>query len=98
MTSFSKEAILATIVAAYATSTLITGISFLIIGHFKLGSILSFFPRHILIGCIAGLFDALNQGVGFFLFQTGFELSCGVSISPSTLGVLLGFYKLLTQT
>jgi SulP family sulfate permease len=35
--------------------------------------VLSFFPRHILIGCIAG--------VGFFLFLTGFTLSLQQEVS-----------------
>jgi MFS superfamily sulfate permease-like transporter len=76
MKNESDHAILATIVVAYAFSTVLTGMSryltvigllFLGIGYFKLGAVLSFFPRHILIGCIAG--------VGFFLFLTGFTLS-----------------------
>ena len=36
-------------------------------GVFKLGSLIGFFPRHILIGCIGG--------VGWFLVATGVEVS-----------------------
>ena len=36
-------------------------------GQCKLGTLIGFFPRHILIGCIGG--------VGWFLVATGFEVS-----------------------
>lgn len=48
-------------------SSVLTGIVFFVLGAFKLGSLVNFFPRHILIGCIGG--------VGFFLFVTGIEVS-----------------------
>lgn len=49
MKNESDHAILATIVVAFALSTVLTGLVFLVIGYFKMGSVLSFFPRHILI-------------------------------------------------
>ncbi|KAK8166743.1 sulfate transporter family protein-like protein [Phyllosticta citrichinensis] len=61
------NAIIATVVLAYATSSIITGLIFLALGVFKLGNLVSFFPRNILNGCIGG--------VGFFLFVTGIEVS-----------------------
>lgn len=59
--------VMATVITSFAMSSVITGMVFLILGSFKLGSLVNFFPRHILIGCIGG--------VGFFLFVTGIEVS-----------------------
>jgi SulP family sulfate permease len=61
------EAVIATTIVAYCMSSVLTGLIFLALGAFKLGNLVSFFPRHILIGCIGG--------VGFFLFVTGIEVS-----------------------
>jgi SulP family sulfate permease len=55
MPKSSDHAIVATIMAAYASSTILTGLVFLILGIYKLGSVIQFFPRHILIGCIGGI-------------------------------------------
>jgi SulP family sulfate permease len=63
----SSESIIATTIVAYCMSSVITGLIFLSLGYFKLGNLVSFFPRHILIGCIGG--------VGFFLCVTGIEVS-----------------------
>lgn len=52
MRGSSDSSILATIMVAYATSTLLTGLVFLMLGLFRLGNIIQFFPRHILVGCI----------------------------------------------
>ena len=62
-----KDVVLATTVAAYAISSVLTGAVFYIMGLCKLGSLIGFFPRHILIGCIGG--------VGWFLVATGLEVS-----------------------
>jgi SulP family sulfate permease len=63
----SQEAIIATTIVSYCLSSVVTGLIFLALGGFKLGALVSFFPRHILIGCIGG--------VGFFLAVTGIEVS-----------------------
>lgn len=67
MPSASNQAILATVIVSYAMSSVLTGIMFLLLGLFKLGNLVSFFPRSILAGCIGG--------VGLFLFITGIEVS-----------------------
>lgn len=59
--------VLATVITSYAISSILTGVVFFTLGAFRLGSLVSFFPRHILVGCIGG--------VGFFLFVTGIEVS-----------------------
>lgn len=63
----NPKAVLATTITSFALSSVLTGIVFFVLGAFKLGSLVNFFPRHILIGCIGG--------VGFFLFVTGIEVS-----------------------
>ena len=63
----SKDIIRATVITAYSMSTLLTGLAFFVLGFCKLGSLIGFFPRHILIGCIGG--------VGYFLVATGLEVS-----------------------
>lgn len=64
------EAIIATTIVSYCLSSILTGLIFLALGGFKLGNLVSFFPRHILIGCIGG--------VGFFLVITGIEVSARI--------------------
>ncbi len=59
--------VLPTVMIAYAMSSVLTGIIFFLLGFFKLGELMEFFPRHILIGTIGG--------VGWFLIQTGIEVT-----------------------
>ena len=63
----NPESVIATTIICYALSTILTGVVFFLLGKFKLGSLVGFFPRHILMGCIGG--------VGFFLVVTGVEVS-----------------------
>ncbi|KAF8621955.1 hypothetical protein AX15_007386 [Amanita polypyramis BW_CC] len=62
--------IIATTLVVYALSSILTGLVFLLLGALKLGAIVGFFPRHILIGCIGG--------VGVFLIITGLTVSLGM--------------------
>ena len=59
--------VIATTLAAFALSSVLTGLSFFLLGALKLGVVVGFFPRHILVGCIGG--------IGIFLIQTGFVAS-----------------------
>lgn len=61
------DEVIATTIVAYASSSLMTGVVFYLMGKFKFGYMVGFIPRHILIGCIGG--------VGWFLVATGFEVS-----------------------
>ncbi|KAI0482766.1 sulfate transporter family protein [Xylariaceae sp. FL0804] len=61
------DAVIATTITSFAISSMLTGLVFYLMGRFKLGYIVGFIPRHILIGCIGG--------VGWFLIATGFEVS-----------------------
>lgn len=58
--------VITTTIFCYVISSIITGLTFLALGKLKLGKIVGFFPRHILIGCIGG--------VGYFLLITGIEV------------------------
>ncbi|WWC70385.1 uncharacterized protein I206_104335 [Kwoniella pini CBS 10737] len=64
------QAIIATTMAAFAFSSILTGLVFFALGFFKLGGLIGYFPRHILVGCIGG--------VGVFLIETGLEVSRGL--------------------
>ncbi|RMZ81538.1 hypothetical protein DV737_g2503, partial [Chaetothyriales sp. CBS 132003] len=65
------QVVLATTILSYAISSILTGAVFFLMGTLKLGSLIGFFPRHILIGCIGG--------VGWFLVATGLEVSARLS-------------------
>jgi SulP family sulfate permease len=88
------DVVMATVITSYALSSILTGVIFLLLGLLRLGDLVSFFPRSILLGCIGG--------VGVFLFLTGIEVSAGLDsnlewnldvleqlISPSTLPLWL---------
>lgn len=62
-----SDAVIATTITSFAISSMLTGIVFYLMGKFRLGYVVGFIPRHILIGCIGG--------VGWFLIATGFEVS-----------------------
>lgn len=63
----SDDAIIATTIVSYAISSIVTGLVFFLLGKLRLGVLVGFFPRHILVGCIGG--------VGYFLVATGVEVS-----------------------
>lgn len=48
----NPHAILATTVVAFSLSSILTGLSFFLLGALRLGSLIGFFPRHILVGCV----------------------------------------------
>ncbi|KAL8839501.1 MAG: hypothetical protein Q9170_001724 [Blastenia crenularia] len=63
----NPEAVRATTILSYSISSVVTGGVFYLMGKCNLGTLIGFFPRHILIGCIGG--------VGWFLVATGLEVS-----------------------
>ena len=63
----NPKSVLATTILSFALSSILTGAVFFLMGTCGLGSLIGFFPRHILIGCIGG--------VGWFLVATGVEVS-----------------------
>lgn len=88
MNETNDRAILATIMFCYASSTILTGLVFFILGKYKCGNIIQFFPRHILVGCIGG--------IGMFLFATAVEVTSGIKLewNLSTIKSLFGFHPL----
>lgn len=50
-----------------AIASFIVGVFFYALGHFKLGNIVHFFPKYVIVGCIGG--------IGIFIFQTGLEVA-----------------------
>ncbi|KAF3077747.1 hypothetical protein TWF569_004264 [Orbilia oligospora] len=60
-----KRAVISTTIFCMALSSVLTGVVFFLLGYLKLGSLIGFVPRHILVGCIGG--------VGAFLVLTGIE-------------------------
>ena len=83
----NAKSVLATTILSFAISAVLTGIVFFLMGACKLGMLVSFFPRHILIGCIGG--------VGWFLVATGIEVSArlpgNLEYSPDTLKQLFRY-------
>jgi MFS superfamily sulfate permease-like transporter len=65
----------------------LTGLAFFLLGFFRLGSLLGFFPRHILVGCIGG--------VGVFLIITGLNVSTRLQDDDFSLSLdtLLFFWR-----
>ncbi|KAI0795819.1 sulfate transporter family-domain-containing protein [Abortiporus biennis] len=63
--------VLATTMVAFALSSILTGLTFFLLGALRLGTLIGFFPRHILVGCIGG--------VGVFLIVTGLCVCTGLS-------------------
>ncbi|KAJ3360641.1 hypothetical protein GGF32_008257 [Allomyces javanicus] len=66
------DRVMPTIMAAFALSTIMTAIAFFALGAFRLGNMIGYFPRHILVGSIGG--------VGYFLLQTGIEVTARVHV------------------
>ncbi|KAL4066573.1 sulfate transporter family-domain-containing protein [Scleroderma citrinum] len=78
--------VIATTLTAFALSSFLTGLTFFLLGYLRLGVLIGFFPRHILVGCIGG--------VGVFLVLTGLTVSTRVpsdALDPPTLQLLRYF-------
>jgi SulP family sulfate permease len=82
----NPQSVIATTILAFSVSSVLTGLVFFLMGVCGLGSLIGFFPRHILIGCIGG--------VGYFLLQTGVEVSARL---PGTLEYNTGTLQKLFQ-
>ena len=73
------KVVYSTTMIAFAISTAVTGLMFLLLGYFRLGSIVSSFPRHTIVGLIGG--------IGVFLATSGFEVSTNTPWYWTTAGV-----------
>ncbi|KAH3678355.1 hypothetical protein WICPIJ_008845 [Wickerhamomyces pijperi] len=79
-----QDVVISTTITTYALSSVITGLIFFLLGYYRMGELVGYFPRHILVGCIGG--------VGYFLIITGIEISGGTGPLTYTLEY---FWKLL---
>lgn len=66
----NSHQVIATTMAAYALTSLLTGLTFFLLGYLRLGAFVEFFPRVVLVGCIGG--------VGAFLVITGVQVCAGL--------------------
>ncbi|SCU83942.1 LAFA_0D06920g1_1 [Lachancea sp. 'fantastica'] len=78
------DQVISTTIVCYALSAIMTGLVFFSLGKLRLGKIVGFFPRHILIGCIGG--------VGYFLVATGFEVTTRGAKGETALEFLKGLF------
>ncbi|MEX0693533.1 MAG: SulP family inorganic anion transporter [Rhodospirillales bacterium] len=69
----------AAIVLAFGAATAITGICFMLLGHFRLGGMIRFIPYPVVGGVLAGL--------GWLLLQGGFSVLIQHTLSFETIGV-----------
>ncbi|EPS42819.1 hypothetical protein H072_3208 [Dactylellina haptotyla CBS 200.50] len=85
------EVVLSTTIVSMALSSIMTGLVFFLLGYLKSGSLIGFFPRHILVGCIGG--------VGWFLIATALEVAArldgSLEYNLNTLEQLVSFPTLL---
>lgn len=58
---------ISTLVVMFGLASVVVGVVFWVLGHYKLGRIVYFFPTHVLIGCIGG--------IGVFIAKTGLEVT-----------------------
>lgn len=68
---------LATLMVMFGIASVLVGVVFFLLGKFKLGKIVYFFPTHVLIGLIGG--------IGVLLCKTGIEVTIAEAISFSAL-------------
>mmetsp|Transcript_14436 Transcript_14436/g.19798 ORF Transcript_14436/g.19798 Transcript_14436/m.19798 type:complete len:721 (+) Transcript_14436:603-2765(+) len=61
------EGAFATVLVTFALSSVAVGGCFFLLGWFRVGSAVYFFPRHVITGCIGG--------IGIFIVQTGLEVA-----------------------
>jgi len=69
---------LSTLFFLFGFSSVIVGIVFYGLGHFKLGRVVYFFPSHVLVGCIGG--------IGAFIVITAIEVSTNTEFEFSVDG------------
>ncbi|KAI9018830.1 sulfate transporter family-domain-containing protein [Hyaloraphidium curvatum] len=64
-------AAVATVLFAYCLVTIMSAVSFFLLGLFRAGFLVSLFPLHVLTGVIGG--------IGLYLVRTAFEITSGIS-------------------
>ena len=77
----AERSIFATILVAIGLSTLLTGVVFLFLGQFRLGSLIRFIPYPVIGGFLAGS--------GWILARGSFEVMTGVEVTAENIGTLI---------
>jgi sulfate permease, SulP family len=77
----SSNRALLTVIAATMVVTLLTGITFLVIGTFKRGSLIRFVPYPVVGGFLAG--------AGWLLLKGGINVASGVEVHLGTIGSMI---------
>ncbi len=83
MSTAPSEAIFATVIAAIAIACLLTGVLFLLLGRFKLGSLVRFVPYPVIGGFMGG--------TGWLLVLGAMGTMIGSPLNPATIGALFHF-------
>ena len=73
LTNANPDALFANIFASIAISTLLTGISFMLLGYFKLGNLVRFIPYPVMGGFLAA--------TGWLLLKGGLQVTTGVGFN-----------------
>jgi SulP family sulfate permease len=73
-----------TVLASFALTSLLTSLAFFLIGHYKLGNVVFFFPKHVILGCVGG--------IGIFVIKTGLEVSTGGSMDLNSFTSIADFF------
>lgn len=77
--------IITTTFSAYALSTLLIGTVFLLLGKYRLGSLIAYFPRNVLVGSIGCIGFAMNENashrsdirvIGYSCSKLHYRLQC----------------------
>jgi len=76
-----------TVVAATLVVTLLTGLTFLLLGTFRLGNLARFIPYPVVGGFLAG--------TGWLLFKGGLRVASGVELELSTIGRYQDHFQLV---
>lgn len=77
----------ATLFTTVSLTTLLTGICFLLLGHFRLGNLVRFIPYPVLGGFLAA--------TGWLLFNGGIQVATGVTLHLSEISSFIGRVHLL---
>ena len=81
--SASPAVTFTTVMVSFALSSLLVGVSFILIGRFKLANLVRFIPYPVIGGFLAG--------TGLIIFRGAFTASAGVPLTLSTLDELIQF-------
>ena len=71
---------LTTLFFLFGLGSVLVGLSFYLVGKFRLGRIVYFFPSHVLLGCIAG--------IAVFVIKTAVEVTISTTVSYDLDGLL----------